>query len=58
MEAALSKEEINFLIEGYLNDSIPDYQISALLMAICFQGLNADEQSTYGRSYAKKRGSN
>lgn len=45
MGQTLTKEEISFLIEGYTNDHIPDYQISALLMAICFQGLNADEQA-------------
>ena len=40
----LSKEEIHFLIDGYVKGLIPDYQISALLMAICFQGLDHDEQ--------------
>jgi pyrimidine-nucleoside phosphorylase len=39
----LTNEEIKFFIDGYVNDSIPDYQISALLMAICFQGMNEDE---------------
>ena len=53
MGQALSKEEINFLIEGYTNDSIPDYQISALLMAICFQGLNADEQAHMAEAMLK-----
>lgn len=41
----LSKEEINFFIEGYTNESIPDYQTSALLMAIYFNGLNKEETS-------------
>ena len=40
----LSSEEIKYIIDGYVNNIIPDYQISALLMAICFQGLNTDEQ--------------
>lgn len=40
----LSKEEIKFLINGYVNGQIPDYQISALLMAIVFRGLNSDER--------------
>lgn len=40
----LTKQEIHFLIEGYVNNSIPDYQMSALLMAICFNGLNKEEQ--------------
>lgn len=41
---ALTKAEIDYLIEGYVQGSIPDYQISSLLMAICFQGLNEEEQ--------------
>ncbi len=41
----LSKEEIEFVVKGYTDGSIPDYQMSALLMAICFVGM--DEQETY-----------
>lgn len=41
---SLSREEIHFIIDGYVKGEIPDYQVSALLMAICFQGLNKDEQ--------------
>ncbi len=40
----LSREEIRFVAEGYTKGEIPDYQVSALLMAICFQGM--DEQET------------
>ena len=40
---ALSKEEIHFFIDGYVKEEIPDYQVSALLMAICFQGMNEQE---------------
>jgi len=39
----LSDEEIHFMIEGYTHNKIPDYQMSAMLMAICFQGLNQHE---------------
>ncbi|MEF9958500.1 MAG: pyrimidine-nucleoside phosphorylase [Niameybacter sp.] len=39
----LSHEEIQFVVEGYTNGSLPDYQVSALLMAIYFQGMNDDE---------------
>ena len=39
----LSEEEIRGLIEGYTSGAIPDYQISALLMAIYFQKLNEEE---------------
>ena len=41
--AQLSKEEINFMIEGYVGQSIPDYQMSAILMAIYFQGMTKEE---------------
>lgn len=40
---ALTKEEINFFVEGYVAGEIPDYQVSALLMAIYFQHMNAEE---------------
>lgn len=40
----LTREEIEFFIEGYTNGTIPDYQASALLMAIYFQGMTAEEQ--------------
>jgi len=41
----LSNEEIDFIIQGYTNKEIPDYQISALLMAIYFQGMNREEST-------------
>lgn len=40
---ALSDEEIQFFIDGVTDNSIPDYQISALLMAIVFNGMNDRE---------------
>ncbi|MCD7878367.1 MAG: thymidine phosphorylase, partial [Candidatus Gastranaerophilales bacterium] len=40
---ALSEEEIKFFIDGIMNNSIEDYQTSALLMAIYFKGMNLDE---------------
>ena len=39
----LTKEEIHYLINGYVKSEIPDYQVSALLMAICYEGLNDNE---------------
>lgn len=41
----LRAEEINFVIEGYTKGFIPDYQVSALLMAIYFQGMNEEESA-------------
>jgi len=39
----LTKEEIEFFIDGYTNGSIPDYQASALLMAIFLKRMNKEE---------------
>lgn len=39
----LSKEEIEFFVNGFTKGEIPDYQISALLMAIYFKGMNEEE---------------
>ena len=39
----LSKDEITFMIDGYTKGKIPDYQMSAMTMAICFQGMTAEE---------------
>lgn len=41
----LSEEEIRFFVDGYTKDTIPDYQMSALLMAIYFKGMDRDETS-------------
>lgn len=43
---ALSKEEIFFVVNGYTNKEIPDYQMSSLLMAIFLNGMN-DEETFY-----------
>lgn len=39
----LSHEEIRYLIEGYVRGEIPDYQVSAFLMAVYFRGMSDDE---------------
>jgi pyrimidine-nucleoside phosphorylase len=39
----ITPEQINFLIEGYTRGEIPDYQISALLMAILWRGMTHSE---------------
>lgn len=40
---ALTDEEIDFMITGYTKGDIPDYQMSAMMMAIYFQGMNDKE---------------
>lgn len=46
----LSAEELGFLLAGYLNGEMADYQMSALLMAIFFRGLTERELSTLTRA--------
>ncbi|MFD1018563.1 pyrimidine-nucleoside phosphorylase [Thalassobacillus hwangdonensis] len=41
----LSKEEIDFFVENYTSGDIPDYQASALCMAIFFQDMTTDERA-------------
>lgn len=41
----LTKEEIDFIIKGYTEDTIPDYQISAFAMAVYFQNMTDDERA-------------
>lgn len=39
----LNADEIRFFINGFVSGEIPDYQVSAFLMAICFRGMTDDE---------------
>lgn len=39
----LTKAEIGEMISGYVNGTVPDYQMSAMMMAICFQGMTKEE---------------
>ena len=43
---ALSREQIRYFVRGAADGSVPDYQLSALLMAICFQGMTDEETYT------------
>ncbi len=38
-----SRSEIDFLINGIMSETIPDYQLAAWLMAVCWQGLTHEE---------------
>lgn len=40
---ALTKEEITFMVDGFTRGDIPDYQMSAMMMAIYFVGMNEEE---------------
>lgn len=46
----LTKEEINFFVDGYMDESIPDYQVSSLLMAIKINGFTDAEVVEYARA--------
>ena len=39
----LSRAEIDWMVQGYTKGEIPDYQMSAMTMAICFKGMNERE---------------
>lgn len=49
----LNKEEIDFFINGFTEGTIPDYQASALLMAIYFNGMNKRETADLTMAMAK-----
>ena len=44
---SLSKEEIDYVINEYTNGTIPDYQMSAMLMAIYFNGMENEELAAF-----------
>ncbi len=44
---SLTKEELSFMIEQYVAGEIPDYQMSAMLMAIYFQGMSDEELTNF-----------
>ncbi|HOJ42102.1 MAG TPA: thymidine phosphorylase, partial [Candidatus Syntrophosphaera thermopropionivorans] len=48
---ALNEDQIRNLVEGFLSGEVPDYQMSALLMAIYFQGLNKEEIFALTKTY-------
>jgi pyrimidine-nucleoside phosphorylase len=48
---SLSSEEIKFFIDGYIRGEIPDYQMSALLMAIYLKGMDNKESHALMESY-------
>ena len=50
---ALTDEEIQFMISGYVSGEIPDYQMSAMTMAIWFNGMNDHEITELTKVMAK-----
>lgn len=49
----LTDAEIEFMIDGYVKGDVPDYRMSAMLMAIWFKGMNAHETTELTKVMAK-----
>jgi len=49
----MTTAEIEFIIEGFTDGSIPDYQMSAFLMAVCLNGMNHEETAALTVAMAK-----
>ena len=45
--SSLTEEEFRFLFDGYVEGKVPDYQMSAFLMACYFRGMSSDETLTF-----------
>ena len=45
--AELTRDELTTIIDGFVSGEIPDYQMSAFLMAVCFQGFNHNETAIF-----------
>ncbi|MCL4165872.1 UNVERIFIED_CONTAM: hypothetical protein GTU68_048026, partial [Idotea baltica] len=43
----LDEQEIEYLIQGYAHDEVPDYQMAAFAMAVYFQGMSETETATF-----------
>ena len=44
-----TEEELRFLVDGFTRGVLPDYQMSAWLMSVCFQGMDSEEVSSFTR---------
>lgn len=49
----LTPEEISYVVDGYVSDEIPDYQVSAFLMAVYYKGMTKNELSVFTDRMAK-----
>ena len=52
---ALTDEEIRFVIDGFTNGSIPDYQMSAFAMAVFFKGMTDHETAVLTDAMMRSR---
>ena len=44
---ALTEQEIRFMVAGYTDGTIPDYQMAAWAMAVCLNGMTPQETELY-----------
>lgn len=51
----MSKEEIEYFVQGYTNEEITDYQAAALVMAIYINGMDYEETKNLSLAMAKSR---
>ena len=49
---SLTKEEIDYMVTNYVQGTIPDYQMSAFLMAVYFQGMTKEETAIMTQAVA------
>lgn len=49
----LTSDEINFIVKGYTKGEIPDYQMSAFLMAVYFKGMDKEEIAELTKAYVE-----
>ena len=52
----LTEEEIQFMVSGYTQGQIPDYQMSAMMMAVYFQGMTETETTALTMAMAHSAG--
>lgn len=49
----LTESEIQYIVKNYTNGQIPDYQMSAFLMAVCFKGMTKEETAQLTMAYVE-----
>lgn len=49
----ITEDEISYLIDGYVKGDVPDYQMSAFLMAVCFNSMTAEETLYFTKAMAQ-----
>ena len=50
---SLTGQELDWMIAGFTEGAIPDYQMAAFLMAVCFQGMNKQETTAMTLAMAR-----